>query len=212
MNQMPETPDSWNLPFVERLYADFARDPAAVAPDWRRYFEQVRNGEHVEAPRARPPVQASNDTGEWNETKTGSLQYRVNQLVRNYRVRGHNIAAVDPLGRPRPIPPELEIGFYGFSAQDMERPVHSELFPSNRTLTVREITQQLQDTYCRSIGVQYMHIDNSAIRRWLEERMEGSRNRVELTREEQIRIFTRLTDAVAFEEFIRRKFVGGKSF
>jgi 2-oxoglutarate dehydrogenase E1 component len=212
MNQMPETPDSWNLPFVERLYADFARDPAAVAPDWRRYFERVRNGEHAEAPALPPTLQTRKETAEWNETKSGSLQYRVNQLVRNYRVRGHNIAAVDPLGRPRPIPPELEISFYGFSAEDMEHPVHSELFPSNRTLTVREVLQQLQDTYCRSIGVQYMHIDNSAIRRWLEERMEGSRNRVELTREEQIRIFTRLTDAVAFEEFIRRKFVGAKSF
>jgi 2-oxoglutarate dehydrogenase E1 component len=212
MNQMPETPDSWNLPFVERLYADFARDPASVAPEWRRYFEQVKNGERAEAPRLAPSLQTRKETAEWNETKSGSLQYRVNQLVRNYRVRGHNIAAVDPLGRPRPIPPELEISFYGFSGQDMERPVHCELFPSNRTLTVREILQQLQDTYCRSIGVQYMHIDNSAIRRWLEERMEGSRNRVELAREEQIRIFTRLTDAVAFEEFIRKKFVGAKSF
>ena len=140
------------------------------------------------------------------------MQYRVNQLVRNYRVRGHNLAAVDPLGRPRPVPPELDISFYGFSAEDMDRQVQSELFPFNRTLTVREIFKELQDTYCRSIGVQYMHIDNSAIRRWLEERIEGSRNRVELGREEQVRIFTRLTDAVAFEEFIRKKFVGAKSF
>jgi 2-oxoglutarate dehydrogenase E1 component len=212
MNPMPDTPDSWNLPFVERLYAEFARDPASVAPDWRRYFDQVKNGEPAAAPRLASSPQIPTAPAEWNETTGGSLQYRVNQLVRNYRVRGHNIAAVDPLGRPRPIPPELEIGFYGFSAQDMDRPVHCELFPSNRTIPVREVIQQLQDTYCRSIGVQYMHIDNSAIRRWLEERMEGSRNRVELARAEQVRIFTRLTDAVAFEEFIRKKFVGAKSF
>jgi 2-oxoglutarate dehydrogenase E1 component len=212
MSEMPETPDSWNLPFVERLYADFARDPESVAPDWRRYFQQVRNGERAEAPPLASSEQARDETTLWSKTKGGSLQYRVNQLVRNYRVRGHNLAAVDPLGRPRPIPPELEISFYGFSVEDMDRPVNCELFPANRTVTVREIIQQLQDTYCRSIGVQYMHIDNSAIRRWLEERMETSRNRVELAREEQIRIFTRLTDAVAFEEFIRRKFVGAKSF
>jgi 2-oxoglutarate dehydrogenase E1 component len=212
MNEMPETPDSWNLPFVERLFADFVRDPESVAPDWRRYFQQVRNGERADAPSLAPSEQVRDETTLWSKTKGGSLQYRVNQLVRNYRVRGHILAAVDPLGRPRPIPPELEIGFYGFSAEDMNRPVNCELFPANRTVTVREIIQQLQDTYCRSIGVQYMHIDNSAIRRWLEERMETSRNRVELAREEQIRIFTRLTDAVAFEEFIRRKFVGAKSF
>src|SRR5580658_7876461 len=201
MNQMSETPDSWNLPFVERLYAEFARDPASVAPDWRHYFEQFRNGERTEAPRIAPSLLPARDTAELSRTAEGTLQHRVNQLVRNYRVRGHNIAAVDPLGRPRPIPPELEISFYGFIPQEMERTVHCELFPANRTVTVREIVQQLQDTYCRSIGVQYMHIDNSAIRRWLEERMESSRNRVDLAREEQIRIFTRLSDAVTFEEF-----------
>jgi len=212
MNQKPEFPDSWNLPFVERLYTEFSRDPASVAPDWRRYFERIRNGEPAEAPRLAPSVQTRAEITEPDETKTGSLQYRVNQLVRNYRVRGHNVAAVDPLGRPRPTPPELEISFYGFSELDMERLVDCELFPADRKRTVREVIQQLQDTYCRSIGVQYMHIDNSAIRRWLEERMEGSRNRLELTREEQIRIFTRLTNAVTFEEFIRKKFVGAKSF
>ena len=79
-------------------------------------------------------------------------------------------------------------------------------------LTVREILQRLQDTYCRSIGVQFMHIDNFEIRRWLQQRMEGTGNRLELTRDEQIRILTRLTDAVMFEEFIRKKFVGAKTF
>ncbi|HEX4120834.1 MAG TPA: 2-oxoglutarate dehydrogenase E1 component [Verrucomicrobiae bacterium] len=212
MNQKPEFPDSWNLPFVERLYTEFARDPASVAPDWRGYFERIRNGEPAEAPRLAPSFQSSTEAAVTDETATGSVQYRVNQLVRNYRVRGHNIAAVDPLGRPRPTPPELEIAFYGFSDLDMERLVDCDLFPANRKRPIREVIQQLQDTYCRSIGVQYMHIDNSAIRRWLEERMEGSRNRLELGREEQVRIFTRLTNAVTFEEFIRKKFVGAKSF
>src|ERR1700744_3190721 len=100
MNQMPDTPDSWNLPFVERLYADFARDPASVAPDWRRYFEQVRNGEHADTPRASPPQPSAADLTKVNGAATDSLQYRVNQWVRNYRVRGHNIAALDPLRRP----------------------------------------------------------------------------------------------------------------
>jgi 2-oxoglutarate dehydrogenase E1 component len=79
-------------------------------------------------------------------------------------------------------------------------------------MTVRQIYEHLRDTYCRSIGVQYMHIDTFDIRRWLQDRMEQTRNRLQLSRAEQIRIFSRLTDAVAFEEFIRRKFVGAKSF
>ena len=141
-----------------------------------------------------------------------ALQNRVIQLVRNYRVRGHNIAALDPLGRPRPLPPELELSFYGFSEEDMDQPIHGELLQCEGPLTVRQILQRLQDTYCRSIGVQFMHIDSFEIRRWLQKRMEGTGNRLELKRDEQIRIFTRLTDAVTFEEFIRKKFVGAQKF
>ena len=78
-------------------------------------------------------------------------------------------------------------------------------------LTLRKIIERMRNTYCRSIGVEYMHIDDR-VRRWLPERMERTENRLTLTREEQIRILTRLTDAVIFEEFIRKKFLGAKSF
>jgi 2-oxoglutarate dehydrogenase E1 component len=72
--------------------------------------------------------------------------------------------------------------------------------------------EKLRNTYCRSIGVQYMHIDDLIVRRWLQRRMESTENRLQLAREEQLRILTRLTDAVVFEEFIRKKFVGAKTF
>src|SRR5580698_388150 len=222
MKDLKEVPSASNLEFIEQLYAEFARDPSSISSEWRAYFENLKNGESpgpspdgpsFKAPglfRSRPGP--SSDAERVNEAKIAALQHRVYRLVRHYRVRGHNIAAVDPLGLPRPVPHELELDFFGFAEGDMDRPVHCETLQSNRTFTIRQILQQLRDTYCRSIGVQYMHIDNFAIRRWLQERMESTRNRLELTREEQIRIFTRLTDAVAFEEFIRKKFVGAKSF
>ena len=94
----------------------------------------------------------------------------------------------------------------------MERRFSSETLHSDGPLTLREILDRVRNTYCRSIGVQFMHIDDLDVRRWLQERMEGTENRLKLSREEQIRILTRLTDAVIFEEFIRKKFVGAKSF
>ncbi len=222
MNQSPDIPSSWNLPFVEELYAEFARDPASIAPEWRRYFAGLKNGGLAVAPRSAPPLPAAGLSDSHpaagllvQKAEAGkiiALQNRVIQLVRNYRVRGHNIAALDPLGLPRPMPPELELSFYGFSEEDMDRPIQGELLQCEGPLTVRQILRRLQDTYCRSIGVQFMHIDSFEIRRWLQKRMEGAGNRLELKREEQIRIFTRLTDAVTFEEFIRKKFVGAKSF
>jgi 2-oxoglutarate dehydrogenase E1 component len=82
----------------------------------------------------------------------------------------------------------------------------------NRLLPLREIIERLRNTYCRSIGVQFMHIDDFGMRYWLQERMERAQNRLALSRDEQLRILTRLTDAVVFEEFIRKKFIGAKSF
>ena len=127
-------------------------------------------------------------------------------------MRGHRIAQVDPLGLPQPIPPELEPGFFGFTESDMELPVFSETFQYDGALTLGSLLERLRNTYCRSIGVQYMHIDDLRVRRWLQRRMEATENRTQLSREEQLRILTRLTDAVTFEEFIRKKFVGAKSF
>ena len=212
MNQTSDIPSSWNLPFVEELYADFARDPASIAPEWQQYFAGLKNGDSALAPSQPRSTPARSAQGTTEAGKIATLQDRVNRLVRNYRVRGHNIAALDPLGLPRPMPPELELSFYGFDEEDMDRPIQGEPIQCQGPLTVRQILKRLQDTYCRSIGVQFMHIDSFGIRRWLQKRMEGTGNRLQLKHAEQVRIFTRLTDAVTFEEFIHKKFVGAKSF
>jgi len=140
------------------------------------------------------------------------LQESVDLLIRNYRVRGHLIAKVDPLGMPRPMPPELEPKFWGISQADLDRQFSTYLLAGSNTQTLRDILDRLRNTYCGSISAQFMHIDDLDVREWLQQRMEESQNRLKLSRDEQIRILTRLTDAVIFEEFIRRKFVGAKSF
>ena len=222
MGELIGLPSSLNLHFIEQLYAEFVQNPKSLSPEWTQYFQSLQNGEPLIAPRFGPSFQPESlfnpspviaPPGEMiGEAKIASLQNRVNQLVRNYRVRGHRMAAVDPLGLPRPVPPELELSFFGFSDEDLDRKMDCETLQCEGPLTIREIVERLRDTYGRSIGVQYMHIDNFAIRRWLQERMEGTGNRLQLTREEQLRILTRLTDAVTFEEFIRKKFIGTKSF
>jgi 2-oxoglutarate dehydrogenase E1 component len=141
-----------------------------------------------------------------------ALQFRVDQLVRNHRVRGHMVAQLDPLSRPKPYPPEIEPEFYGLTEADMDRQLAYEWQGGERDTTLREIVEHLRRTYCRYIGVQFMHIDDLGVREWLQRRMEETENRTALSRKEQIRILTRLTDAVIFEEFIRKKFVGAKSF
>jgi 2-oxoglutarate dehydrogenase E1 component len=221
--QIPrELPGANNLAFIEGMYESYARDPNSVPPDWQGYFADLKDGElRFPKPRFGPsfepasifnppsPLPAPERFGDRN---TASLQDRVYLLIRLYRVRGHRIAQVDPLGLPLPEPPELQPEFFGFTDADMDLPVYSETFQYEGPLTLGSLLERLRNTYCRSIGVQYMHIDDLSVRRWLQRRMEATENRLNLTRDEQLRILTRLTDAVTFEEFIRKKFVGAKSF
>src|ERR1041385_1095458 len=122
------------------------------------------------------------------------------------------IARIDPLGLPRPVPPELDPKFYGLTESEMDLVFSCQTIHLDGELPLRRIIELLQNTYCRSIGVEYMHIADLAVRRWLRERMEPCQNHLGISRKEQLRILTRLTDAVTFEEFIRKKFVGAKSF
>ena len=205
--------NSLNLSFVEELHERFQRDPASVSAQWRGYFEEMARGEASPLrfgpsfdPRAPIYREPANEAAH-----SRNLQDRVDQLIRIYRTSGHLVAELDPLGQPRPSPPELDAGFFGLGEADMEKKFSCDTFGPGE-LTLREMIGRLRNTYCRFIGVEYMHIDERAIRRWLGQRMEGCENRVQLTREEQLRILTRLTDAVTFEEFIRKKFIGAKSF
>ncbi len=213
-----------NLAYIEGLYEDYLRDSSSVPSDWQRYFSQIANGElrfpkphfgpsfrpaSLFNPPRRGPLYPS---GKAATPEIAAIQDRIYLLIRLYRVRGHRIAQVDPLGLPKETPPELTPEFFGFTPEDMDLPVYSETFQYDGPLTLGTLLERLRNTYCRSIGVQYMHIDDLSVRRWLQRRMETTENRLHLTRDEQLRILTRLTDAVTFEEFIRKKFVGAKTF
>lgn len=218
-----ENLDPRSLAFVETLYADYLRDPAGVAPDWRNYFDKAgRNGHGTFLPAAEVafPRQSLFRNSNGSASAQGAptslddalLQERVGRLMHAYRVRGHIIAHVDPLGTPREVPPELELEFHGLTEADLDRVVAVSLKDGGQAATFRQVLRQLKNTYCRFIGAQFMHIDELLVRRWLQHRMERSQNRLVLTREQQLRILKRLTDAAIFEEFVQKKYVGAKSF
>jgi 2-oxoglutarate dehydrogenase E1 component len=218
----PPAPNSLSLGFLEGLYAQYLRDASSVSADWRRYFRQLANGGNGPqrfGPSFRPasvfnpPSRSSAEpSANLRELEMALMQDRLDQLIRAYRVRGHLVANIDPLGMPRPHLPELDPEYYGFSAADMDRPFSTDTIRGTGVLTLHDIIERLRNTYCRSIGVQFMHMDDLAVRQWLQDRMEVSGNRLTLSRTEQLRILTRLTDATIFEEFIQKRFTGAKSF
>jgi len=211
-----------SLEYLERLYAEYVEHPARVPPDWRGYFDELRGGDGQpgRAQRApsfkppsifNPPADGAGSRGR-EDLDTARRQECVDRLIPEYRVRGQMIAQVDPLGMPRTRLPELELDFYGLTPSDLDRRFSTLSFPGSKVQTLRAILDRLRKTYCGLIGTQFMHIHDLAAREWLQQRMEDTENRLKLSRGEQIRILTRLTDAAIFEEFVRRKFVGARSF
>ena len=221
--------NSYSLDYIDDLYVQYMRDPNSVSPGWRTYFEEfslVSRGQNEVANPAANATEHGNvqvalaggepdgyaksirDEALW----LAQMQDRVDNLVREFRVRGHLMAKLDPLRLAGSGNPQLAPESYGLRDEDLNRPFSCENLQYVNAETLGGILEKLRNTYCRSIGAQFMHIDNRTIRDWLQRRMESSENRLELSREVQCRIYSRLTDAAIFEEFVRRKFVGAKTF
>ena len=209
-----------NLEFAESQLESYLRDRNSVSPDWRDYFDELQVVDSGLTPESlQAPFQAESIFHKATEVRVDPstsdaviLQERLDQLIRSFRVRGHIIARIDPLNAERPKPAELDPKFYGFTDEHMNRKFSTQWAGGPDTRTLREMVTWLQSTYCRSIGVQFMHIDSMPVRQWLQDRMERTANRLKLSRSEQVRILERLSDAVVFEEFILKKYVGAKSF
>ncbi len=231
MNTEGPHPSGHSLAFVEELYEEFLSDPSSVSGEWAQYFASLdggsTNGAPVKlGPSFRPasifnPAQTNGRAANGHSANgghaairqdAGALQHKVDMLIRNYRVRGHLMACSGAVGSPAVELPELDPTYYGFTTADFDRKFAAQSIAGGENLTLRELTVRLQNTYCRSIGVQFMHIDDLETRDWLQSWMESTENRLSLERTQQLRILTRLTDASIFEEFIQKKFPGAKSF
>jgi 2-oxoglutarate dehydrogenase E1 component len=184
-----------NREFIESLYRSWQEDPAAVDPSWRTFFEGFELG------LARPvPVQPSGD------------QTAVVRLIDAYRDLGHFLAHLDPLSDALPRHPLLELDEFGLSDADIDRTFDTSYFVGLPRATLRELLKALRDTYCRTIGVEYMHIQDTHIRGWLQERMEPTRNRPHFDRAKKLRILTSLHYAELFERFLHTRYTGQKRF
>ncbi|QDS86626.1 2-oxoglutarate dehydrogenase E1 component [Rosistilla ulvae] len=215
--------NTYSLGYIDDLYVQYVKDPESVSPGWRQYFEQFLVAtDETTAKLSEAAAAAVQGNGSPDGQALGNvtehalwlarMQDQVDQLVREYRVRGHLVAQVDPLGMAQKGCPELNVESYGLTEDDLSRPFDSSALENVQGRTLNDVLQQLRNTYCRNIGAQFMHIDNRNIRDWLQRRMEVGENRMPLSHEVQRRIYSRLADATIFEEFVRRKFVGAKTF
>ncbi|MFD3517173.1 multifunctional oxoglutarate decarboxylase/oxoglutarate dehydrogenase thiamine pyrophosphate-binding subunit/dihydrolipoyllysine-residue succinyltransferase subunit [Streptomyces sp. NPDC058657] len=135
---------------------------------------------------------------------------RVFELIHSYRVRGHVMADTDPLEYKQRKHPDLDINEHGLTLWDLEREFAVGGFAGKSMMKLRDILGVLRDTYCRTTGIEFMHIQDPKQRKWIQDRMERPHSKPE--REEQLRILRRLNAAEAFETFLQTKYVGQKRF
>jgi 2-oxoglutarate dehydrogenase E1 component len=224
-----------NAEFIAELYSRYLEDPGAVDESWRQFFADFADdpkavrAERAGPPWARPlpplngdaapeptaaPVAAAASPEAVQEAASASI--RALQLIRAYRVRGHLLADLDPLGlEQRGHPPELHYRTYGFTEADLDR----EIFINNlgrERATLREIIAILQETYCGHVGVEYMHIQVLEERQWVQQKFEHrpreQGGRPSLTNAAKKEVLRILTEAETFERFLDRRYTGTKRF
>jgi len=234
MSEVTRRNDDWqassylsgnNAAFVEDLYEQYLRDPESVAAGWRTYFESlqprvgVRDIDHAQV-RARFEQLAREAGGarrvaQYNcgDSEVERRQVAVLQLINAYRFRGHQRAMLDPLGLTEPPDlAELDLVHHGLADVAPDTVFNTGSLVGPDTASLQDILRGLRDTYCGHIGAEYMHIADTRQKRWIQQRMEGTRSKPELAAEARLALLRRLTAAEGLEKYLHAKYVGQKRF
>src|SRR6188768_1426516 len=218
-----------NAPYVEELYEAYLDNPGSVPDKWRSYFDALQNVPATDGTTARdmahaPVIESFAQRAKANafgnkvsgeDLAIARKQVYVQSLIAAYRSLGSRWADLDPLKRTeRPKIPELEPAFYDLTEADMDMvfSATNTYFTTAEHMTLREIVQALRETYCGTIGAEYMHITDPAEKRWWQQKLEAIRAKPSFSAEEKVHILDRLTAAEGLERYLHTKYVGQKRF
>lgn len=187
---------------VEELYQQYLKNPESLDESWRNFFLGFDLGTS-DVSSKKPIVNRSIELDK---------EFKILSLIQGYRQRGHLFTITNPVRTRRKYSPTLDIENFNLSESDMD-----SIFEAGSELglgpsTLRQIVNHLKDTYCESIGVEYVYMRKPDVVNWLQKKMESRRNRQEYTADQRTHIFDHLKQAVGFENFIHKKFVGQKRF
>ena len=217
-----------NAPYVEEMYENYLANPGSVSDNWREYFDALQNVPACDGTDARdvphlPVINAFAERAKQGTTQVviaspdsemGRKRVYTQQLIAAYRNVGARWADLDPLKRTeRDQIPELEPSFYGLTDADLETVFNtSNTFFGRDTMPLRELLNALRETYCGTIGAEYMYTTDQNQKRWWQEKLESIRSKPNFTAEKKKHILGRLTAAEGLERFLHTKYVGQKRF
>jgi len=222
-----------NSIFIEELYLEYLKDPNTVPESWKYFFDGLDEDQAVIKkeilspswkPKKKSNLKKKSDeeklTSPNNQLTTPVVYEKEKKqsvkaiaLIRAYRIRGHLIANLDPLGMmEREYLKELHPEDHGFKREDYNTKIYLDNYMDRNYATVKEIITFLKKTYCSSIGAEYMHISDPVEKKWFRERMEKEENQINFTNNGKKGILNKLIQAEGFEKFLAIKFVGTKRF
>lgn len=216
-----------NAAYVEELYEAYLRDPNSIPEEWRQQFERLPRPEgYVERDLPHSTIREHFVYLAKNKTRSQPVaitsvtsehekkQVKVLQLINAYRVRGHQKAALDPLGiMRREQVPDLELSHHELSKADEDIIFNTgSLFIGSEEATLGEIVDALERTYCTGMGVEYMHIVDTVEKRWIQQRLESVRGKPDFSKEAKAHLLERLTAAEGLEKSLASKYPGYKRF
>jgi 2-oxoglutarate dehydrogenase E1 component len=218
-----------NAPYVEEMYENYLANPGSVPDHWREYFDALQHVPAVDGSNAKdvphlPVVNAFAERAKQGGTKVviaggadlelAKKRTAVQQLIAAYRNVGVRWADLDPLKRTeRENIPELDPSFYGFTDADQEAVFNtSNTFFGKDSMSLREMLNALRETYCGTIGAEYMYISDQNRKRWWQQKLESIRSKPQFNAEKKRHILDRLTAAEGLERFLHTKYVGQKRF
>ena len=223
--------NSANAPYVAELYSKFRNDPESVDTTWKDFFNNLNEDDYSVLKdfggpewKERPSsiidknyitkVIKSNANYNSEEFRISTLDsIRALRLIRAFRINGHLIADLDPLGiSEREYPQELDYKSYGFIESDLEKEIFIDGSLGLEKGKLKNIIKILKETYSASIGVEFLHIQQADQKQWVQERIEEVRNKTNFTNEGKKAIYKRLVESELFEQFLDKKFLGTKRY
>jgi len=217
-----------NAPYVEEMYENYLANPGSVPDSWREYFDALQHVPAVDGSNAKdvphlPVINAFAERAKSGGTKVvmasenvemGRKRTAVQQLIAAYRNVGQRWADLDPLKRTeRPGIPDLEPSFYGFTDADQETVFDtSNTFFGKKNMSLRELLNALRETYCGTLGAEYMYATDQGEKRWWQEKLESIRSKPNFNADKKKTILERLTAAEGLERYLHTKYVGQKRF
>jgi len=209
--------DSSNLEYLDQQYELWEKDYRLVDPSLNGLFTGLAyNGHNGKQFRSNGNGHAEFQLAPASQSVNSRLQTAAVRLMNAYRDLGHLLAKTDPLAAPGEEPPRpflLELERFNLKPEDLDQVVDaSMLYGIDESLPIRDIIEFLEETYCGSTGIEYMHIQEYHRRRWLAQRIEPTRNKTQFTGAEKYRILMTLKHAQMFEDFLQTKYVGHKRF